>query len=138
VAHNCLRPGCFLGRIPRGIGDNKSMFRMRLSQNCSNSSVPPRRIEFRKPEGEYRIDLARIYSGAIPDSSTRAAAQLTHVSSSSSSSSEGTSAVAMVSLTASAISSSSESAKSTRISRASAGRILPTAPMAASSKGFGE
>jgi hypothetical protein len=41
---------------------------MRLSQNWSNSSVPTTRIEIRKPEREYRIDHARIRSGAIPDS----------------------------------------------------------------------
>ena len=64
--------------------------------------------------------------------------QLIHSSSSLSSSSEATSVSATASSTASAISSSSEMARSTRISGASSGRILPTAPIAASSKGFGE
>ena len=78
------------------------------------------------------------HSVAISDPCTRNAAQWIHSSSSLSSSSEATSAGATASSTASAISSSSELARSTRISGASSGRILPTAPMAASSKGFGE
>ena len=75
------------------------------------------------------IILSKSHCGLCP--------QLIHSSSSSSSSSEATSASAMASSAASAISSSSESANSARIFPASAGRILPTALMAASSKGFG-
>ena len=77
-------------------------------------------------------------SVAISDPCTGNADQWIHSSSSLSSSSEATSAGATASSTASAISSSSELARSTRISGASLGRILPTAPMAASRKCFGQ